>query len=237
MLQIVFEVASCPWKDECHDSQENSNILYNPSETTNFQEETDQCNLMLRSMYLRKKYGGMNCDKVMIGNYVTLWAKRYRMRFVEPLIGKIICPSSLDNGILWKDVPSHMYRQTVQGSSNLSLTLQKTPLPLLTKHDICPSGIDFHCSNILNVLLCPKCPFYTKLRSMFQDMTDEDLENMVKKMMWDCSSGVNNRRNISTGKLCTKLQEDNAIKRIWDDFAYPLVQQFTDNYIDTRLAS
>lgn len=213
-------------------------MLHNPKETASFRDDPDQCNLMLHSMSMRKKYGGMTCDKIMIDNFIALWTERYRMRHVEPSIAKIIYPSSsTDNPILWKDVPFLLYRQTVQSSSNLLLTLQKSPLPMLTKHDICPSGIDFHCSNVLNVLLRPECPFYIKLQSMFKDSTDVDLENMAKKIMWDYSSGVNNRRNISTGKLCTKLEGDDAIKMIWDDFAYPLVQRFADNYIDARLAS
>lgn len=238
VLQIVFEVASCPWKDDCHESQGKGDMLHNPKETASFRDDPDQCNLMLHSMSMRKKYGGMTCDKIMIDNFIALWTERYRMRHVEPSIAKIIYPSSsTDNPILWKDVPFLLYRQTVQSSSNLLLTLQKSPLPMLTKHDICPSGIDFHCSNVLNVLLRPECPFYIKLQSMFKDSTDVDLENMAKKIMWDYSSGVNNRRNISTGKLCTKLEGDDAIKMIWDDFAYPLVQRFADNYIDARLAS
>jgi len=236
VLQIVFEVASCPWKDEPNQTQEQFNCIYNPSETIAFQDDADQCNLMLRSMSMRKKYGGMNCDKVMIDKFVALWTERYRMRYMEPSISQIIC-QPLADPMLWKDVPSYLYRQTIQSSANLLLTLQKIPLPLLTKHDICPSGIDFHCSNILNILFRPTCQFYLNLRSMYKDNTDEDLENLTKKIMWDYSSGVNNRRIISTGKACTKFEEDHALKSLWDHYAYPLVQQFTDNYIDTRLAS
>ena len=61
VMQIVFEVASCPWKDSTNAFNDSKNEITS-SCTRNILCEGkgfDTCEIFLRSMFLRKKYGGM----------------------------------------------------------------------------------------------------------------------------------------------------------------------------------
>ena len=67
VMQIIFEVASCPWKDKA-DAAAHGTEEMTPSFSENipFQVEDlslicpdESCKIFVRSMFLRKQYGGM----------------------------------------------------------------------------------------------------------------------------------------------------------------------------------
>jgi len=66
VMQIIFEVASCPWKDNSDIVPHNSTItsprdgrLVSQPDYLSLICQDEACGLLLRSMVLRKKYGGM----------------------------------------------------------------------------------------------------------------------------------------------------------------------------------
>jgi len=238
-LQIVFEIASCPWKDgfdhEC-DGDKTSYGLHASSGVELFRGDVvDQCDIMLRCMILRKKYGGMTCDKEMIDGFVSLWCNRYRSSKVEPDVVTRCFPASTKE-VIWKEVPDLMH------SFNNVLAvlgpLLNSQLPSLTMHDISPSGIDFHCSNVIDMLVRDtsfSSKLYILLGPSASNAKDEVMK-ILKTMMWDYSSGVNHRRAFDHRKNESVKTLGTNFKAFWEEEAQPLVNTFTSAYISARLA-
>lgn len=240
-MQIVFEIASCPWQDKCnHNPPERtlssfslSRLAQNDSFHSN---DSEQCHLILRSLVLRKKYGGMACDMKMIDQFMDSWSHRFHNRQVDTSIVLTFLRRfpQLNNDIHWKDVPALVHSLT---SIADLLPLLKSGFLKLELNDISASGIDFHCSNIMGTLLDRTSGFYKNLTAMIGCKLDAEIEVIVKKMMWDYSSGKNNRRQIFDHKINTirRPEGEEKLKLLWDREASPLVKKFTDAYISSRL--
>jgi len=237
-MQIVFEIASCPWQDECNSSNEGVLASLNlsslgPNDSFHIN-DTEHSNLILRSIMLRKKYGGMACDMIMMDQFMDLWSQRYHNRQVDMNVLQNLKPRfpQLSDDVYWKDVSALVHSlNTVAGIAPL---LQSGFLKL-ELNDISPSGIDFHCSNIMDVLMDRTGMFYNNLIALIGSKADTEVELIVKKMMWDYSSGTNNRRKILGQNISSTPEGDEQIKKLWDQEAVPLVKKFTDAYIASRL--
>eukprot|EP00978_Attheya_sp_CCMP212_P038874 scaffold197021_cov68-Attheya_sp.AAC.3 len=112
VMQVVYEMASCPWKDELEYVAENSEdalladdsksihsrLLFTAERTLGescdvpFESQKQmmyaRSKLMLRSMLLRSQYGGMAGDIAMIGRYVALWQRRFHAGAVPVELSK-----------------------------------------------------------------------------------------------------------------------------------------------------
>lgn len=167
VVQIVYEMASCPWTDYLGDDpstvitkEKNDLILLSsPMPWVDCNQISDECNVLIRSILLRAQYGGMAGDMQMLHDYVRLWFKRIQDVHVPPLVAERVSQRdktavSLSTQSLtelkWCDVPTLIHaRAKLQGDSHVPPIVQRG-LVKLSMQDICFAGVDFHCSAVLD---------------------------------------------------------------------------------------
>jgi len=283
LMQIVFEIASCPWRDDCKPSsiQQFPPLSYRRSTTSSHHFHHDEdCDLMLRCMLLRKDYGGMKCDVKMIDKYVQLWGRRYNYTpqamevdgsegtsninalttsMVDPKLIAACLPKLYEQNIRdkeqqliatrygiqiqWKEIPRIIHASPKESGIKLIPQLIRSKICYLQKHDITPAGVDFHCSNVLDATLSNPS-FSCKVEQILGCSLDKDeLAGILKAACWKCSAGVNHRRvfdvvssdaGMNSSVDDEKNVPDDCEKSIWKE-ALPIVNQFTEAYIESRL--
>lgn len=200
VFRIIFEIASCPWKDSCEDTENRANpscslVCSSVGEVKMNLVLPEQCDLMIRSMILRKKYGGMACDKRMLDSFVSVWEDRYQKSTVDSDTLKRCFPNSTD--IQWKDVP-FLFHASGRNMVHLLDKLLSTQLLRLTIHDVCAAGIDFHCTSVMDFLTKdPNSSLITKLCKHLGSDSNDKIGSTLQRIMWDYSSGINKRRSFS----------------------------------------
>ena len=176
VMRIVFEVASCPWKN-VHDLMHpvelsafppdlklkfNSPISLRTKQIDNeFSDQQSKCALFLRSMLLRGQYGGMACDIEMIVKYVAVWRVRFHGLEDSTIISKKIAErfsypvhqqhTQLTSSFsyAWVDIPLAMHQIAMENSAEVVNPLVVCGIDCLLLKDFALAGIDFHCSPIL----------------------------------------------------------------------------------------
>uniref|UniRef100_A0A7S3VG54 Uncharacterized protein n=1 Tax=Chaetoceros debilis TaxID=122233 RepID=A0A7S3VG54_9STRA len=243
IMRAVFEIASCPWRDELnlhehyHSNKEDTGKRYSltsPSELSLHQKK--EGDLMLRSLLLRQKYGGMKCDLVMLDEYVQLWATRYSEEVVDSTIIAYCLPKlNKDIKVRWEVLPQLLH--PIEKSLKLVPPLVHSKLRCLQKHDITSAGVDSHCSNVLDLPLADSC-FCSKVDSIFGRIVEKkDLTAILKSACWENSAGKNLRRAFNIAHDINVADDsDNkvSLKHVWDA-ASPIVNQFVLSYIESRL--
>jgi len=253
VMQIIFEVASCPWKDIVTSTSCKQQTLGNLQLTSdNISLSPDKKNnelLLLRSMLLRKQYGGMAGDMEMLNDYVDTWRRRFTENSVDKDITNRLFPrrAKINETIQWIDIPSLLYDPIrLQNSSKLVppmliMTGDKR-VTALKVSDITLAGIDFHCCNVLESVLSDEVICSTicnKLRdSGFPDMPatgdKKKLQDyaliFLKKCMCQFSSGVSNKRLISGADM----PEKEEWFHLWQ-VVIPSVNAYSNRYLAARL--
>ncbi|GFH60957.1 hypothetical protein CTEN210_17433 [Chaetoceros tenuissimus] len=231
VMQIVYEISSCPWQDVFSNSGEleQAFTLSNVKNLSFEESDKDSCQLMIRAMVLRKAYGGMRCDMKMMDSFMQIWSGRFTQRLVDETVIDLLRKRfpHLSDDLLWKDVPLLMHSLHSPVDIN---QLTKDGFEKLLRNDISASGIDFHCSNIVEALL-QNDRFHSSVSQIIKGNTN-DLADLVKSMMWNYSSGVNHR--IKMQKNMNEVND--GLKSFWKDLAVPLLKEYTDRYIDHRLS-
>ena len=129
VFQIVFEMASCPRRDEYSDCETKgdswecllasislttpSSQLF-PSSLAVEQTVINKYETLVRTMLLRAQYGGMPFDVSMLHSYSVLWLKRFQSQDSLPIDTMSILPKSkLFDGkekmIRMEDVPQILH--------------------------------------------------------------------------------------------------------------------------------
>mmetsp|Transcript_14059 Transcript_14059/g.20570 ORF Transcript_14059/g.20570 Transcript_14059/m.20570 type:complete len:282 (+) Transcript_14059:70-915(+) len=257
VMQIIFEIASCPWKDDWKeqmpddDTQTSHHSLTSPS--TRLFIESKNSDLVLRCMLLRKKYGGMACDMGMIDDFVRLWGYRFLQRQLEiplhpgivtlrfPNLGGSSSLSFQQTAIYWDQVPSMVYARSSEQSLASVRPIVTQQLYSLRVHDITPSGIDFHCSNVLESL-CTNASFNKKLLELQPrvNATKEGILETLKQCMWEYCSGVNHRRYFNEKSSVSSNDngdQESYLRSFWKSEAEPTVNTFVRRYIATRMSN
>lgn len=231
VMQIVYEISSCPWQDVFSDSGEleQAFTLSNVKSLSFEESDKDSCQLMIRAIILRKAYGGMKCDIRMMDSFMQIWSGRFTQRSVDDTVIGLLRKRfpHLSDDLLWKDVPLLMH--SLHPSVDIN-QLTKDGFEKLLKNDISASGIDFHCSNIVEALL-QNNDFHSSLSQKIEGNSN-DLVDIVKSMMWNYSSGINHRIKIQNNG--DKVND--VLKSLWKDLAVPLLKEYTDRYIEHRLS-
>ena len=171
VIQIVIEVASCPWKDDLQ-----RDLILSSTPSGNFdlnvllslrtkhiedeflshtQQQSGKSTLLLHSMLLRGQYGGMACDIDMIVKYVAVWRARFHGLDDSTLISRKIAerfhvqlPPSFSS-YAWVDIPVKMHQKAMENSAQVVNPLVMFGIEALSLKDFALAGIDFHCSSIL----------------------------------------------------------------------------------------
>ena len=277
VLQVVFEIASCPWQDviveqsseDCSDSltkksvesgSDNDNVDSKPTSislssssstlfpTTHHKVQTiDNAfeTTMIRAMLLRAQYGGMKCDVEMLHSFSKTWMQRFNDTHAVPTIIASTCsdaPSSKTDRLKWKCIPSLIHAKARQRSQNLvTITMVNSPggIATLTTNDVCPAGIDFHCSPVVDHLLSrPEiysclCERLTSLLPPNYAMNRDWIASKVKVLIWNYSSGVNRRRSqVGPPK---QSDRDSVLKQLWDDVLSSPFDEYAKKFVEDRL--
>ena len=246
-MEIVFEIASCRWKDSCknrgpeRDVLTPSHVLSSPSlgekdKTTDLSNDSEECDLMLKSMILRKKYGGMACDKRMMDDFISLWSERYQSVKVDNSTMTKTFPNRTST-VLWKDVPLLIHSSI--NSIKMVEKVLSSQLQCLKLHDVCSAGVDFHCSNVIDFLMNnTSSNLVMNLSKHLGTESKERIKDTLKQMIWDYSAGVNNRRSFTSKDLVCgtgKNADSSTLKQIWQNDVFSQIKEFTTGYIASRL--
>mmetsp|Transcript_17207 Transcript_17207/g.41918 ORF Transcript_17207/g.41918 Transcript_17207/m.41918 type:complete len:602 (+) Transcript_17207:63-1868(+) len=269
LFRAVFEIASCPWRDNLdtpkglEDDPEDisltamSKIVIEDEMEGSHLPQTE-CDLMLRSILLRHKYGGMGGDLRMLQKCTRLWKYRFtNEKFMNSQLAEACLPKyCVDNSsgttrpISWSRVPKLLH--PVERSSKSVLPLLARPLPYMKYADATPAGVDFHCSNVLDIPLY-NINMQSQIQELYHGGTSEtpkklsvqEIGGILKHACWDHCSGVNYRRTFrqaltpNSSKKAADADEDKEkerIKQVWD-FISPSVQKFSQQYLAQRLVT
>lgn len=269
VLQIVFEIASCPWQDviveqpikdlivpenDSDDCKPTSFSLSSSSSTlfpTKHHEQETTTNAFetttIRAMLLRAQYGGMKCDVDMLHSFSKVWLQRFNGEHAIPTTLASACssgvsPSTTDD-LKWKYIPSLIHanaRQRSQNSVTISMVNSPGGIVALTINDVCPAGIDFHCSPVVDHLLSRPgiysclCERLTSLQPPNSEKMNRDwITSKVKMLIWNYSSGINRRRSQMGSPK--QSDRDRVLKQIWDDVLSQPFEDYVKKFVMDRL--
>ncbi|EED91786.1 predicted protein [Thalassiosira pseudonana CCMP1335] len=128
VMQIVFEMASCPRQDICIESYgDMSGMIWSFSMSTPSSQllpsklrspSLDNAGTVIRTMLLRAQYGGMACDVQMLNSFAKTWLKRFHEKVVPaPLASSLVSldannQASINCEVLWWDVPRLLHSKS-----------------------------------------------------------------------------------------------------------------------------
>ena len=180
VMQIVFEIASCPRQDAVpesetlqHDGAQEmpySISLSTPSLQLFPKHLSSSCETFIRSMMLRAQYGGMACDVNMLHSFSMLWLMRFRSGLVPDEVeipfttnkDKVVSKESggtklslPTTSIYWWEYPELLHMKAREHSEKLVTSKIVSPggVKHLNMTDVCSAGIDFHCSSVVETLI------------------------------------------------------------------------------------
>ena len=234
VLQIVHEVASCPWSD-C--PTWSSKEIKQNTEVTTAISLSSKCEIILRSIRLRAKYGGMVGDVKMLKLYEKLW--NYRFQELRLVPSDVLERLGSQETLHWNDLPLKLHDRLKKQSEALVLTLVHQGLFRLEFKDLCVEGIDFHCSSVLDHLMSHQQLFQGCIDFMsgngfhIPGNPREWLMEILRQCMWKYSSGVNHRRSLSSQTL--EKDDDTKMKKFWQELIAPMARVYMKQYIEKRL--
>ena len=173
-----------------------------------------------RSMCLRRAFGGMAGDKLMLCETGCVWL----LRFLAKSEG-ITCTDDLcQNGHLCGEIVDRWRRSICQTSDELESFAQQSWIGALQRGDVCIAGIDFHC--------CPR--IFDQLPWQNIPIDRRTVSNdVLKTAMWHHSSSVNTRKPLIESPGREKNSSGSGgknTKSLWQKIA-PFVQQYQRRYI------
>mmetsp|Transcript_22368 Transcript_22368/g.33046 ORF Transcript_22368/g.33046 Transcript_22368/m.33046 type:complete len:491 (+) Transcript_22368:215-1687(+) len=232
VLKIVYEVASCPWQDELQEI----NSLQSSSDTKpSSSSPNNDLPVVCQAMKIRRSYGGMKCDMVMLERYERQWAHRYMGH--QPCLPEDM--QERPHAKSWSNIPAAIHSSTSPTKPQLQLLLENG-LEKLEIQDVCLEGIDNHCSDVLQKVTAqldlPKVKERMKLDGIIANdcSHDDDVLSIFKQHMWDYSSGVNHRQPLFA-RTKKKEDRDEIAKKFWLDVLDKPVKEFAMSYVNRHL--
>lgn len=254
VFQIIFEVASCPRRDELINELQPTDesiklaffSLTTPStelipSALSSNQSTNKWDTLIRAILLRAQYGGMTCDVNMLHSYAGLWLRR--CHYPELLSKDIVSglPKSkllydIGNAVHIRDVPRLLHEPSHQKCLELLTNEAIGPggLVKLTEADICCAGIDFHCSLVVESLLSTD-EVYLNLCERLSSRDRDVIAKTVKSCIWNYSSAVNRRLNLYE-KKGEPDHNDMGLRTVWVDVLMDSFNNFTKQFVRQRLA-
>lgn len=251
VMQIVFELASCAFRDvhsgdDCSGSPDDNSLQPNLSlATPTLKLLSDRalcvnaCDVFIRSMLLRAEYGGMKCDTQMLHSYARRWLKRFNSANVPDTLLKSLASASTLQPIYWWDIPRIIHEKARERSLQTitSGIVRPGGLPKLSFLDISIAGIDFHCSSVVEYLLSQReiCSSVYKGLSQTEvgDRDNGKIAQQLQQMIWTFSSGINHRRPLF--KVETADVEPSIWKAVWNDVVKVPFNAYTTKFVKDRL--
>jgi hypothetical protein len=239
VLQIIYEVSSCPWTDYLDDDGEDDKGK--PGDDDNLPKESVE-NLLLRTIDMRNSYGGMKGDMQMLRGYQKTWGKRFgNSTPLSPEMSKRLGASEHQG---WNHVPDLICMKSRNlGIQNVT-SLMKNRLAWLELKDLCVEGVDFHCSDVLGQLMNDESFVVDSTARLQRDGLLQQAEGdrkaellaILKRCMWKYSSGVNFRQPLMQVRDKKVAKDgDDPLKSFWRDMAAERAKAFMIQYIKSRM--
>jgi hypothetical protein len=249
IFQIVFEVASCPRQDLLATEDDDAAMeaspltltkLYNNCDTA----EAERGQALLWAILVRAEYGGMKGDVRMLRRFATLWSTRLSPSALVP--DEVLCAMSTSNKPgQWADVPTALHAPSKESSAKHVCELARVPIDRLRIENLCPEGIDFHCSSVLECLVTDKavaglCHDLLLLSGSDLMASGSTLETIAQRCMWKYSAGLNRRlplvRSLKRDDINGDDDDDvDRYKKLWTDLLEPRTLAYQKQYINQRL--
>ena len=163
---------------------------------------------MLRSLLLRRSFGGMRGDGKMLLESCNLWLLRFiaKDRAVERW------RSIFDHPISDGEILERCWSSGVQ------------------LHDICLAGIDFHCVGPLIFERLPYERIHLQLKSLGIDPHRCASADFLKTCMWKCASSKNFRKPMLLGDETAANSHESLESKVWAVVA-PYVEDWQRDYL------
>ena len=251
VMQIVFELASCAFRDGHYNEESKGSLDDNvmPSTvslatpTSNIVSDralcVNTCNVFIKSMLLRAEYGGMKCDTQMLHSSAMTWLKRFRSALVPNTLLDNLASVSTSRPIYWWDIPRLLHEKARERSVQLVTPdiIRGGGLPKLNFSDICLAGIDFHCSSVVDYLMSQReirSAFHTFFAQMeVGNRNDDKIAETLKRMIWNFSSGINHRRPLFTTEITDVTPP--TFRAFWNDVVKVSFDAYTMKFVKDRL--
>jgi len=195
-LSIVYQLAACSKRDPLSSSDEEFDDL--PSiELINSLPPLEAS--LLKSIFARACFGGMQGDVRMLKKYVSLWYARFS--------GEIPVPTNST----WRDLLVSIY-------SEIETPVSLENVGCILPDDCVLSGVDFHCSNIIDLLLSKRATseYITNyLQSHFGP--EVSVRNKLEAMMWTFRSSINNKVPIYSD--AASEEHDSKLSDLYSKFS------------------
>jgi len=143
---------------------------------------------------------------------------------------------------LWSDVPLQIHANGLRQSIGRLSSTSDVVLEKLCFGDICKEGVDFHVSNLIDVLLRDDAVVRAcrdTMEKMGKSQNSITHEQVLKGAIWKFSAGVNLRRPLvpvsEEGEETGGGGDDDPMQSLWKDSIAPRVTSFQTNYLKGRL--
>lgn len=265
VMSIVFELAACPWRDKVTEQMDEKNIELSINKDILLRELDIQNQTIIKSMLLRAKYGGMMCDVIMMKNFASIWMYRFQnesksnnsfchgvtvkdnIGFLSSNTSYQLCAHNGKHMIPWSSLPLVLYRQfrkEYEQYAKNEARIAEEEGRTLRWDDLCKEGIDFHCSNVLDIVLkdhkATLLSFLDHQEKVRTKPEEESLRSMCQKAMWIHSSGVNVKQYLLQDDLEEINQQASCSNRalllsLWNVMK-PHIDQFCRQYLLFRIS-
>lgn len=279
LFQIVFEVASCQWKDDVtfntsHEAapttafESNNQLSLNtlhlaavtdPPSTLNKSSTSHRSYQLVWSLLVRAEYGGMRCDLEMLHRFARLWQARFHYPGVPTKQASRwgLATENLPT-ISWRDVLHLLHERARAQCADRVIPLVTQGIPCLVFEDLSVEGVDFHCSPIVDHLLClPVAKLCSDLlvlssaggeHSATQTRNSDDgasgtmpLQDVFRHCLWHYSSGVNRRQPLllaqpARERLATDSDVRPDYKEMWRQLIAKEASRYQSSFVRERLA-
>mmetsp|Transcript_8294 Transcript_8294/g.10555 ORF Transcript_8294/g.10555 Transcript_8294/m.10555 type:complete len:211 (+) Transcript_8294:3-635(+) len=188
----------------------------------------------------------MKCDVHMLHSFAKIWLQRFNGVHAIPTTIVSNCTmgptSSTTDELNWSCIPFLIHVNARQQSQTLvTMSMFNSPggVVALTTNDVCPAGIDFHCSQVIEHLLSRPyvysclCERLKHVLPPNSEINRDWIASKVKQCMWDYSSSVNRRRTL----MGSTKQSDCAsvLKGLWDDVLSSPFDDYVNKFVKDRL--
>eukprot|EP01084_Bolivina_argentea_P068011 123762_1 len=208
--------------------------------------------LLIRTMLIRASYGGMKCDVAMLRGYACIWYNRffgqnkYYNKRLETLCIKNDIKKEIYNGSVNE---SEIEMKCMVNENNWlgfldkleerysnGLCVEMRDILGICDGDLILSAVDFHCSNLLNVLCNKnngKCyqiinEYLNKNNSVNLIKWRNNIEGLLKLVIWEF-------RSSSTNKIGLLMNEEKPVYlvELWEKIK-PVVNDFSLRHYKSR---
>eukprot|EP01094_Clydonella_sp_ATCC50884_P020851 TRINITY_DN4425_c0_g1_i3.p1 TRINITY_DN4425_c0_g1~~TRINITY_DN4425_c0_g1_i3.p1 ORF type:complete len:1491 (+),score=173.74 TRINITY_DN4425_c0_g1_i3:926-5398(+) len=235
LLRIVFELASVNVRDPVPPDLPPRSVPCLGSLSLSNADE----NALIKSLIARAAFGGMKCDVQLLHTMANVWCDRFEGRGRDPpVITHGIVPYLQNDGDVrsrspWLSYLHDLYSPCARDSGNI---VHENVGPL-QPGDIPLAAIDFHCSPMMGHLFKRegqvRMVIFEHMNRFFKKQrTQEDVEGLVKRMVWYFSSSRNNKALLFDVPEHSpkELDEIQRLQPLWQQLQ-KVVESFAKHYI------